>query len=57
MLVDRDLPEELRSTWQISPDQLQLVVDDQQQPQTLGKGANGTVRRSAWFLANQNAML
>ena len=46
IMVDRDLRSELRRTWQIRPDQLQLVVDDQQRPQTLGKGANGTVRLS-----------
>ncbi|KAK9832254.1 hypothetical protein WJX74_004295 [Apatococcus lobatus] len=42
-MVDSDLPAQLRNTWQISLDQLQLVMDGQQRPVTLGKGAYGTV--------------
>ena len=43
-MVDSDLPAQLRNTWQINLDQLQLVMDSQQRPVTLGKGAYGTVR-------------
>ena len=43
-MVDMDLPVGLRQTWQISLEQLQLVVDNQRRPVTLGKGAYGTVR-------------
>ena len=43
-MVDSDLPVQLQNTWQINLDQLQLVMDAQQRPVTLGKGAYGTVR-------------
>ena len=43
-MVENGLPLELRNTWQINLDQLQLVLDGRKQPVTLGKGANGTVR-------------
>ncbi len=42
-MVDSDLPAELRNTWQIELNQLQLVLDGQKKPVTLGKGAYGTV--------------
>ena len=42
-MVDEDLPIELRNTWQIRLDQIQLVLEDDQQPVTLGRGAYGTV--------------
>ena len=40
-LVDKDF--RLRKTWQISLDELQLVLDVQRRPVILGKGASGTV--------------
>ena len=43
-MVENGLPLELRNTWQINLDQLQLVLDGRRQPVTLGQGANGTVR-------------
>ncbi|KAK9822285.1 hypothetical protein WJX74_002973 [Apatococcus lobatus] len=42
-MVDSDLPPQLRRTWQINVDQLQIFMDMQQRPVTLGKGAYGTV--------------
>ena len=42
-MVDKDLPVQLRKTWQINLDQLQLVMDGQQKPVTLGRGAYGMV--------------
>lgn len=44
MLVDRDLPPELQYTWQVNPEDLQLVWSADKQPLMLGKGAYGTVR-------------
>ncbi len=43
-MVDKDLPLELRNTWQINLEQLQLVLDAEERPVALGSGANGTVR-------------
>ena len=45
MLVDRDLPQELQHTWEINPEDLQLVKSSDGQPMTLGQGACGTVHQ------------
>ena len=44
MLVDRDLPQELQHTWQINPEDVQLIKNADGDPVTLGEGAFGTVR-------------
>ena len=47
MLVDRDLPRDLQHTWQINPEDLQLVQTSDGKPLKLGQGAYGTVRCNA----------